>query len=111
MTAALAPTVAYSPTKEHILQLNPHASANTRTDMSIVEPAAAANHAEGAPFGANRIGAARQFFAVPIRSPLRHVAVHIVQPPRVGLLQANLSVLLKARVGWVWLKLVSIQRC
>ena len=38
MTAALAPTVAYSPTKEHILQLNPHASANTHTDMSIVEP-------------------------------------------------------------------------
>ena len=38
MTAALAPTVAYSPTKEHILQLKPHASANTHTDVSIVEP-------------------------------------------------------------------------
>ena len=55
----------------------------------VAPPAAAAKHVAGAPFGANRIGAARKFSVVPIRAPLKHAAVHVEQAPRVWLLQAN----------------------
>ena len=46
-------------------------------EVRAAPPAAAATHAVEAPSVANRIGAARKFFAVPIRIPLSHVAVHV----------------------------------
>ena len=48
----------------------------------------------------DRIGAARQCVVVPIRAPLPHVAVHVEQAPRIGLLQANrVGVLLTSGVA------------
>ena len=69
--------------------------------VRVDPPAAAAKHAGGAPSGANRIGAAAQLFTVAIRTPLLHVAVHIMQAPQVWLLQAN-------RVGVTFTNITSV---
>ena len=62
----------------------------------VAPPAAAAKHAVRAVVGANWICATGQRIVIPIRAPLEHVAVHVVQAHRIRLLHANLVCVLLA---------------
>ena len=59
-------------------------SSKTLSDQQAPRPTAAAvGDAERAPCGASQIYATRQLVGVPVRTPLPHVAVHVVKPPLV----------------------------